>query len=419
MDGMGQGPNGNNEGKRNYQVYEQNMYGNYAAYGSDPGQTDATGNANPSMYYGGSEGVNGGNTGNGYGNYDSYQYGNMQYDTGSNGGYGYAGDNIEKNAYTSNAPKKSNKAVIIAIVSVLVGLVASICFMFYSVSIINKASDGEYAWDDDDYNYDDDFDWDEDFDWDDEYEWEEEYGNEDYHDYIDWEDETWKLEEPLTDPEDTGDSEGYYMGFANCIDTNVPYKLTMENEEYVDEEHNVCIRYNYYQISDDVINADKINEALHEAAATYHTYFLENQSVIENAIEEYNGLYYVTGDAYITYNDADMLSVAYDIHRETQDDLEYHIFCVNVDLVSGTVYDNADVVDVDSEFAEFFIERSEIQNGAGNSASYYDSATVENYLTDEENVILCYTPCGLEVGFNHMYGWVTITLADYEQYLKS
>ena len=40
-----------------------------------------------------------------------------------------------------------------------------------------------------------------------------------------------------------------------------------------------------------------------------------------------------------------------------------------------------------------------------------------------ENLIVFYTPCGLEVGLSYYsyyeYGWFTTTLRDYETYLKS
>ena len=51
-----------------------------------------------------------------------------------------------------------------------------------------------------------------------------------------------------------------------------------------------------------------------------------------------------------------------------------------------------------------------------------------NYMTDQEitkyfnsdDVIVFYTPKGMEIGFNYDdgYGWVTVTYEEYEEYLK-
>ena len=47
-------------------------------------------------------------------------------------------------------------------------------------------------------------------------------------------------------------------------------------------------------------------------------------------------------------------------------------------------------------------------------------------MTDQEitdhfnssNIIVFYTPKGMEIGFNYEEGWVTVTYEEYDEYLK-
>ena len=39
-------------------------------------------------------------------------------------------------------------------------------------------------------------------------------------------------------------------------------------------------------------------------------------------------------------------------------------------------------------------------------------------MNDPIDLILFYTPLGMEVGVNHDNGWCTVTYKDYEKYLK-
>ncbi len=39
-------------------------------------------------------------------------------------------------------------------------------------------------------------------------------------------------------------------------------------------------------------------------------------------------------------------------------------------------------------------------------------------LFNSPDIIVFYTPKGMEIGFNYDEGWVTVTYEEYEQYLK-
>lgn len=47
---------------------------------------------------------------------------------------------------------------------------------------------------------------------------------------------------------------------------------------------------------------------------------------------------------------------------------------------------------------------------------------LQDFLSDSDTNIIFYTPVGLEIGFNYTTssssGWVTVTIKDYERYMK-
>ena len=43
---------------------------------------------------------------------------------------------------------------------------------------------------------------------------------------------------------------------------------------------------------------------------------------------------------------------------------------------------------------------------------------ITELLTSDGDLIIFYTPQGMEIGFNYDEGWVTVTYHDYREYLK-
>ena len=91
---------------------------------------------------------------------------------------------------------------------------------------------------------------------------------------------------------------------------------------------------------------------------------------------------------------------------------------MNFDLKTGTLLNNTDIIEVSDDLVEAFIDQSIYQNGYTSSVSDYSNEEIEDFLSDEDSLILFYTPVGLEIGYNHPSGWVTATLKDYQRFLK-
>jgi hypothetical protein len=362
-------------------------------------------------------------------NYNQNAYTQNQYYQNTGNAQGY----YQQNGYygVQTPPKKSmtKGAVIAAIIGGVLFLLLIILGIFILVSaigtVIEESRENSYQYDTDDYDWDDydedDYDWD-DYDWGD-------YDEDDYDrdddrlDFVDdiaWNDNYWSKEPYNYETDEVGDE--YYYGLCNCIDKTVPYDFVYENYEQLDKSQNVCIRINYYQLEGDIPNLDEINETLKMQAIWPGEVYTEWSEDFEEIFDEYGAGYVVSVESYVTYNDEKSASVVSDIYYETAVSVKKVINSVNIDLEKGEILDNTEIIDVTDTFLDEYKEICEEQNGSVSIFSELDNDELREFFEDEDDLILFYTPCGMELGINYetdmKYGWVTATLTEYEQYLK-
>ena len=335
-------------------------------------------------------------------------------------------------------PKKSNKGpIILAIVAGVVCMIVVIAIVavISGVKAYHKADSQEVA-DTDDEMYFDDYDDEELLD-DKEAEMEDDWDSSDWDDTdtgydeellafvddIDWDDTSWKEEpENYTPDEVYDDYYECYISPCNCIDENVSYSMVHNSWEETDREQNVCIRVNYYQLEGDIPNLDDINEELRFQAGWPGDIYFDRPEEFAEEFEEYGPGYVVSVDSYVTYNDEEKISVVSDIYYESATSVQKLIYGVNVDLTSGEIIKNARVLDISDEFLEEYKDICQDQNGYMNIFDEFDNDDLREFFEDKDDLILYYTPCGLEVGINYetdeRYGWFSATLTDYDKYLK-
>ena len=87
-------------------------------------------------------------------------------------------------------------------------------------------------------------------------------------------------------------------------------------------------------------------------------------------------------------------------------------------MQDGVVLDNTDIIAVDDDFSIDFRYRSDEQNGTIDELDWLSDQEITELLTSPGNLIIFYTPQGMEIGFNYEDGWVTVTYRDYEDFLK-
>lgn len=340
--------------------------------------------------------------------------------------YGYQPDNPYTNSYQNlytqqNTKQKSSTsaAIIAAVIMVFVTIAAVVVVCVYASQEIDEYYTGNQ--DPDSYSDDWDYDWEEEEPYDDD---PESYDYTEFTDDIQWDDKTWK-EEPRNYPEyAVWDSDHkYYEDLKNCINENVPYTLSFETEEQLDKDLDVCMRVTYYQLEGDIPNLDSINQQLKETALEDVTFYQDEKEMFEQDFENYGEGYVVDAKTYVTYNDEFIISLVTYSTYESATVAGTYLNCMTIDLATGMVLDNTEILDVDDDFIKDVIKSSDRQNG---SIDYVDNADIDDLkeaFGESDSLIVFYTPCGLEVGLNYVdaasYGWFTTSLTEYEEYLKS
>lgn len=209
--------------------------------------------------------------------------------------------------------------------------------------------------------------------------------------------------------------EDEYYEFGNAITEGLSYEISFENFErndfVEDEEGNFLMVCKYPVVTGEVPNIEGINREI-----------IKEIEYVEEHVEqvaEYlgGGDYEYQVNSYVTYMSEDVLSIAYEEYAYLEGDFfESYIVSVNFDMETGMILKNTQLLDVNDAFSIEFRKRCEKQNGEIEDISYMSDQEITEYLTDEESLIVFYTPIGIEVGFNYYDGWVTVTYSDYQKY---
>ncbi len=215
----------------------------------------------------------------------------------------------------------------------------------------------------------------------------------------------------------------YYEANVDCIDESVSYKVTREYRNVQDATNNIDIHTSYIQLDGDIPGVEEINRLLKESAVYFADNYEENKEDILEALEGTGTGVQADIRSYVTYNTESVISVV------IQENIsmgymygEVAIRCYNINLDTGMVLDNASILDLEG-FGAQFRERSNAQNGVSESGmEAFTDYEIESMLKDNDSLIIYYTPLGMEVGYNYqkdgIIGWITITMQDYEDYLR-
>lgn len=225
-------------------------------------------------------------------------------------------------------------------------------------------------------------------------------GYDEFDEWDDYYDDEEGYYEPSPDDE-------YYIEFADAIRDDLSYSVEFEEYTYSDYDNSVYISVWYAQVSEELKNSDTINECLRDSAL-YYAYMYESDNIRDFMLEV---------ESFVTYMDEETLSVVVDEYIYMGENIAYNVYSMNFDLITGKLLNNTDIIEVSDELVDAFIEQSIYQNGSS-SVSDYSDEEIADFMSNEDSLILFYTPVGLEIGYNHEYGWVTATLKDYQRFLK-
>ncbi len=216
----------------------------------------------------------------------------------------------------------------------------------------------------------------------------------------------------------------YYQDVVDCIDESVSYEIEREYYVVEEEKNNVTIYTSYIQLEGDIPGVDEINRLLEENATYFAKNYEENKGDILEVLEETGTGVEAEIKSYVTYNTENMISVV--VRENIEMGYMYRDVALrsyNINLDTGTILENTSILDLGDGFGQEFRDRSNAQNGISESGiEAFSNNEIEAMLNDETSLIIFYTPLGMEIGYNYksdsVIGWITITMQDYEEYLK-
>ena len=215
-----------------------------------------------------------------------------------------------------------------------------------------------------------------------------------------------------------GDSDEEYYDFEQDIRDDLSYEVELEEFDKEDydcpEGTEARLAITYPVVTGDIPNVEEINRKLYEEVTAADEYII----AVADLMEDGDSFEYQS-ECYVTYMDEDILSVAFQERGILNDSMiGAVIVSMNFDLQTGLPVGNTGILDIDDEFAIDFRKRCEEQNGEINGLNYYSDQQIREYLTNENSLIIFYTPLGMEVGINYDDGWATVTYKDYEKFPK-
>ena len=204
----------------------------------------------------------------------------------------------------------------------------------------------------------------------------------------------------------------YYSGPYNDLKDNLSYQISFLTTYCNTEDGHVFIQVEYPQITSDREDEEYLNGELYYEYEYFRDFYMD---YVADTMSE-DGIFYFSSDAYVTYMDEEILSVVYSEKIRYQDGSDYlsdiNFYCVNIDLATGNILTNTDILNLNDDFAVDFREREISENGDGALTDYTDQEILA-MLKDEDTLVLFYTPMGLEVGLNLDGEIVYVTYEDY------
>lgn len=216
----------------------------------------------------------------------------------------------------------------------------------------------------------------------------------------------------------------FFEAFCDCIDTSYDYRLERHFVDYSNVHDNVIVngKIAYIQFAGNKIpNEDKINQQIMELTMNDFWGYLDGRK----SYYSYDSELTFMVDSYIPYNDGEKMSILLDVNIYDGDYRdEHYIYAINIDLVNGEIMDNDSIITVTGDLVDLFRERNDAQNGTDvYGVVNATDAQIAEFLSSSDTNIIFYTPYGMEIGYNYesaeaSWGWVTITLPEYEDYIK-
>ena len=211
-------------------------------------------------------------------------------------------------------------------------------------------------------------------------------------------------------------SDEYYKEITDALRGDLPYGIEWVESDLSRKQEDASFYALYPQLTGDIPNRKELNRSIEEAALAYRDYC---QFAIEAAGFS---TCHVQSFGYVTFMSEDVMSIVFDGRIYLNETKLPGLCAINIDVRTGTLLSNQEMVSYTDTLTRKFRSQNSVQNGDKMDLSEWPDELIGQLLASEAGVVF-YTPVGLEIGFNYngtngMSGWVTVTVKNYEQFLK-
>ena len=211
-------------------------------------------------------------------------------------------------------------------------------------------------------------------------------------------------------------SDEYYKEITDALRGDLPYGIEWVESDLSRKQEDASFYALYPQLTGDIPNRKELNRSIEEAALAYRDYC---QFAIEAAGFS---TCHVQSFGYVTFMSEDVMSIVFDERIYLNETKLPGLCAINIDVRTGTLLSNQEMVSYTDTLTRKFRSQNSVQNGDKMDLSEWPDELIGQLLASEAGVVF-YTPVGLEIGFNYngtngMSGWVTVTVKNYERFLK-
>ncbi|MFQ8704201.1 MAG: hypothetical protein ACLR9I_10585, partial [Eisenbergiella sp.] len=207
-----------------------------------------------------------------------------------------------------------------------------------------------------------------------------------------------------------------YKEITDALRGDLPYGIEWVESDLSRKQEDASFYALYPQLTGDIPNRKELNRSIEEAALAYRDYC---QFAIEAAGFS---TCHVQSFGYVTFMSEDVMSIVFDERIYLNETKLPGLCAINIDVRTGTLLSNQEMVSYTDTLTRKFRSQNSVQNGDKMDLAEWPDELIGQLLASEAGVVF-YTPVGLEIGFNYsgtngMSGWVTVTVKNYEQFLK-
>lgn len=233
---------------------------------------------------------------------------------------------------------------------------------------------------------------------------------------------------------DSGDG---YFGYGNPYDNSLPdgygdyddsegYYKPDEKDDYYEEITDATSQDLDYKViwesvsmrpddSDDSCTYDGVYPVLRDEEGKEEEKFSSMNQAIKDLVCKYKNSYReyesgISSSGYVTYMDEEKISVVVRHSFYEKKTTIPRVEAITLRVDTGEIIAHEEMAHVDEELVWQFRSRNSHQNGTVEFVDELSDEKLMEYLSDEEESVMFYTPVGLEIGFNYDGGWVTVTL---------